>query len=260
MPLLKPFKEETAPVKYLPGEKFTRLKINSRTPYLISTKGRIYSFYKDRILCGRLASGSRVFDYAATDDGKPPPYAFKDGLIKPDARGRVNITFQRLVAITFFKMPKGRGFIVVHKDYNNQNNAVENLEVYPIKKGFSYSRASPRYKVTREKGHKLNAGHVRKIKHLLKEKRAGLNSLTVAQIAKIFDVHEMQIYRIQNGDLWRHAGPSVKKKEKPKTLDKKTVAAIRKEIAAGRPGVQIAAMFKTTATTISRIKQNKTYK
>ena len=72
----KQFAEITAPVKYLPGEVFTDLKINSKTKYLISTKGRIYSYYSDRILTGRLSSGVRVFEYSAAN-GKTPAYAVK---------------------------------------------------------------------------------------------------------------------------------------------------------------------------------------
>ena len=163
------------------------------------------------------------------------------------------------MAQTFFKTPRG-AFIVAHKNYDKENNATDNIKIYAIKKAFAYSRASPRYVVNRAAGKKLDIKKVNEIKNLLSRKKSGECDLTIKQIADKFKVSEMQIYRIQNGDGWKHTGPALKKKQRPQKLTPETVKRIKKHLGEKKlTGRQIAKIFNINPTRISRIKNAKYY-
>lgn len=91
MQALKKFKEVKAPVKLLKNEKWTVLHITSRMSYLISTKGRIYSYFSDRCLKFGIKCGVHTFDFTPLNPKKTPDG--QDGLpVKPQKNGKVSIT------------------------------------------------------------------------------------------------------------------------------------------------------------------------
>lgn len=258
---LKKFEEVKAPVKKLTDEQWTTLKINSKHRYLISTKGRVYSCYTRRIIRGKISSGVLVFEYSPADNNNPVN-ARTGKMRRTNKNGRLSITVQRLMADTFLPRPRG-AFIVVHKDYDKLNNAVDNLKWVKKELSLQVSRNSPKYKdykVSRSTGMKLSMQQVKKIKELLKKKREGKLKLTIKQIAERFAVADMQIYRIQNGDLWLHSGPPLKQKVVPKKLEKEQVESIKALLQKGEKGVDIARKFAVNTSLISRIKRGKSYR
>lgn len=259
---LKYFPEVKAPVKYLRGEKFTHLNINAKRKYLISTKGRIYSYYLDRILRGGIRSGVLTFEFTPADKKNiPVPYTFKDGNMKPIINGRVAVTIQKLVALTFLKKPKG-AHVVIHTGYDKLYNGVDNIKWISKDKLIIHLRGYPTYKgynINRAVGFKITARQVLEIKKLLKDKRAGKPSLSIKEIASKYKIAEMQIYRIQNGDLWSHVGELIKKKVTPVKLSDTKVLKIRSMLKEGVLGVKVAKRFNITPAAVSRIKNNKYY-
>src|ERR1043165_5688731 len=132
-PALKKFEEVNAPVKPLSGERWTTLNIPSKRPYLISTKGRIYSSWSGRIIIGKVTSGVLVFEYTPQLKKKEktkftlPVHARTGKVRKPYRNGKIAITIQQLVAQTFLKRPKGN-CIVVHLSFDILDNSVKNLK------------------------------------------------------------------------------------------------------------------------------------
>lgn len=261
--MINKFTEIKAPVKYLPNEKFAELKINSKSKYLISTKGRIYSYFSNRIITGKITSGVRCFDFVATDKKNTLiPYSKKVGNMKPQKNGRISVTIQRLVALVFLKKPKN-AFIVIHKNYDKLDNSVENLQWVSDQDLIKNSKGSfyyKNYKVYRNVGHKLNSEQVLEIKKMLLQKKEKELNITICKIAETFNVSPMQIYRIQNGDLWPHIGSVIKQKQKQNILDKDIVSIIKIMLKNGDKGIFISKKLNIPPTTISRIKNNKYYK
>jgi hypothetical protein len=257
---LKQFREVDAPVKYLPKERWTRLKIKSRNQYLVSTKGRIYSLYRDKLIKGRLNSGVRVLEIKIESKQFPDlPYVFSEKPRRPNKRGTISITVQQLIAYAFLKKPRGP-HIVAHVNYDKENNAVDNIVYYKLEKMWNHSRASPMYHMSHRTGLKLTPDDVQVIRNLLQLKREDKLDITIRQIAKQFNIATMQVYRIQNGDLWAHAGKPIKQKEKPNRLPDSTVRKIRKLLAQGVTGRVIAQQLKIGEYIISRIKRNTYYR
>ena len=259
--MYKKFTEIKAPAKYLPGEQFTRLKVYSRYDYLISTKGRIYSYARDRFLNGTVKNGVLTFEYSPTDGKIPFRYARQEANMKPQRNGKTCITFQRLVAHTFLIKPKGNG-VVIHLDYDKLNNSITNLMWVPLNQQVINSIGSPRYKdykIHRQMGKKLTHTEVLQIKELLEGKRKGTIDIRIADIAQKFNIASMNVYRIQNGDLWGNLGKVVKKKIKPLKFNTKQIKAIRQLAKKGTTGVMIAQKYNVSPTTICRIIKGKYY-
>lgn len=260
---LKKFIEIKAPVKYLRHEKFAALKINARTKYLISTMGRVYSYVSDRILKGRICSGVLTLDFTPADKNNiPVPYSIKKGNMKPQKSGKTVITIQKLVALTFFCKPPG-AFVVIHRNYDKLDNSLGNLIWISKHEMIKNSRGSLAYKdytTNRGFGKKVTSDQVLEIKELLKEKIAGKHQLTIRMIAEKYNVSQMQVFRIQNGDVWAHVGEQVKVKCTPKKLSPDAVHKIKVMLAKGETGRAIAKKFGIDAAGVSRIKLNKYYR
>lgn len=114
----------------------------------------------------------------------------------------------RLVAICFLPQPKPEETVVGHLDFDKLNNRVENLKWMTPEENRIHQNKSPHViaekkwrKYTqkpRAKGMKLTSTQVIHIKLQLKRKRP------VKQIAKQFEISEMQVWRIKSGENWSH--------------------------------------------------------
>lgn len=256
-----------APVKPLEGERWASLKINSRSEYYISTMGRLYSVFSNRLLKGKNMEGNRVFDYVPTMDRCPVPMGRLPGAAiyrkrLPKSRrktpARFSITFSRLVAYTFLPQPTPKHILVVHRNYDKNINEVTNLAWMKPANMMGHSRHSPQYREsirTRTRGRVLTADQVKKIRELLKPPR----KMIVKDIAKAYGVSAMQIYRIQNGDLWGNVEGYRKEKEVLKKFTSVTIRKIRTQLKKMK-GIEVAALHNTSPSVISRIKRNKYYK
>jgi len=123
---------------------------------------------------------------------------------------RINHHFlvHRLVATYFLPEPKPEETIVGHLDFDKLNNRAENLKWMTPEENIIHQSKSPyviaekKYrKYTRKprvKGMKLTSTQVMHIKLLLRRKRP------VKQIARQFNISEMQVWRIKSGENWSH--------------------------------------------------------
>lgn len=246
-----------SPIPALKNEEWAVLKLNTNREYFISTKGRLFSTYSNRLLKLRSINGDCLFDYVETEKRNPLPSGRKE-LVKKKytiSSKRSKITVQRLVALTFIPRPSNCN-VVIHLDFNKGNNKVENLKWVTQSEALAYARTSPKYRMNRRYGlGKLKVKDVVKIKEMLSKKR-----LKISEIAAKFGVSEMQIFRIQNGTNWSHVPGFSKPKTIPNLLSKKEVRKVKNLLSAGYTGVEISKKTNISVTTISKIKNKKIYK
>lgn len=256
--MLKKFPEYQAPIKNLPGERWTILKLNTKQEYLISTKGRIYSFICDRILKGGRSCGIRTFYYYPVD-GKCPYPNFKTGNPRKTGRGDIGFTYSFLVATHFLEKPAGKEhYAAAHINYDKLDDRVENLKWIKMKKIMDHSRLSPIF--TNKQNRKLTVAMVIEMKKLLAKKRDGKIVISIRDIATKYGIAETNVFRIQNGSLYSGIGGAVvKPKQVQKRFSDKQVISIRALLAKGKKGKKVAEIMKSTEACISRIKTNKYY-
>lgn len=112
----------------------------------------------------------------------------------------------RLVVTYFLPQPTKDQIIVAHLDYDKTNNVVSNLKWMTQEEHQEHQNKNPRLialkkyrKYTqkpRTKGMKLTSTQVIHIKMLLRKKKPS------KQIAKQFNISEMQVWRIKSGENW----------------------------------------------------------
>lgn len=113
----------------------------------------------------------------------------------------------RLVADYFLPTPKSEAAVVGHLDYDKCYNHVSNLQWMTLKENKIHTEQSPHVitakkerkylpKKNRKDGWKLNSTQVMRIKILLKKGK------TLREIAKHFNVSDMQIHRIKTQENW----------------------------------------------------------
>ena len=123
----------------------------------------------------------------------------------------------RMVATYFLPEPKPDETIVGHLDFDKLNNKKENLKWMTPEENKIHQSKSPKViaekkwrKYTqkpRQNGMKLTSTQVMHIKLQLKRKRP------VKQIARQFEISEMQVWRIKSGENWAHIQIPDKKKQ-----------------------------------------------
>jgi hypothetical protein len=175
------------------NEVWKEVQINTRkqrTHYAISNLGHICSF-KEKPGDGKSLNGTLVNGYPA----------LKLKINHKDYQFYIH----KLVAEYFVKGAKNGRSYVIHTDHNKLNNKSKNLQWASRKEVEEHQQKSPLVKAyrarTREKGHKLTAVKVKQIKQQI---FSGNRRLTMRQIADKFNISEMQIYRIKNGENWGH--------------------------------------------------------
>lgn len=161
-----------------------------RTHYAVSSLGRICSF-KEKPGDGKLLNGTLVNGYPA----------LKLKINHKDYQFYIH----KLVAEYFVKGGSANRTFVLHLDHNKLNNKQKNLKWANRKEVEEHQQKSPLVKAyrarTREKGHKLTAAKVKAIKQQI---FSGSRRITMRQIADKFNISEMQLYRIKNGENWAH--------------------------------------------------------
>lgn len=242
------------PVKKLANEDWALLKVNSYSPYYVSTRGRIFSTSRQRILKGKLESGHRLLDYTVTMDKSPLPGVRKKINAKPSLYKRTSQTFQRLVAITFIPRPTQDHNIVIHLDYDPLNNNVGNLKWMKESEAWQHTHNSPAFKRGSHK--KLTEAKVKQIRGMLSRKKR----VPIQEIAEKFGVSEMTIFRLKNGDSWKTAGGTIRKKKVLKRVAPDVVNKVRELLATGEKGYLVAKILKLSPVTVSKIKNNIIYK
>ena len=122
----------------------------------------------------------------------------------------IAILFHKAVAEIFLEKPKTKAHkFVIHKDFDKFNNAVENLE-WATQKDLG-KRQSKHPKMILRQFNKQFMDHVPQVKNsklgemeVLRIKRRLKRGDTLKQLAKQFNVSDMQIHRIKSGENWSH--------------------------------------------------------
>lgn len=183
-------------IKKLNGERWKEADFpNSlQKRYAVSNKGRLASFknnlFKDgNLLKGSLQEGYRIMRYTVVIR-KKKRYEF--------------IFFHTLVAMNFCKQKSPLHNKVVFKDFNRKNLDAKNLKWVTVKEQYQHSILSPKYVLANKKrlhpvkGPQLDIEKVREIKLALQKGE------TLKELGLKYKVSDMQIYRIKNGENWKH--------------------------------------------------------
>jgi hypothetical protein len=186
-------------MKKIPGEKWkviTFHKTVSGKQYAISNHGRLVCFDKQPE-DGKQVNGSLQEGY--------PIWRFR----KKKKNGTIahqGILLHRLVAKSFLPAPQKGEKVVIHFNYKKTDNHYTNLGWATIAEASAHAQGSPIVKKARklaaEKGiggnTKLTIEKVKEIKSLLADRK------TLKEIAAIYKVSDMQIYRIKKAENWKH--------------------------------------------------------
>ena len=170
----------------LPGEQWKKLNKSDR-PYLISNYGRVKSFYYNPEH-GTLVNGKNVNGYLAMD------------IVYKGVRKMHYIHY--LTAEHFITKPAYKNAVVIHIDWNKLNNKVKNLQWAKPNEAFART-AKQNQKLTisgvrKTLSSKLNREQVVKIKQSLKK------GTLQSEIARKYDISEMQVSRIARGQSWAY--------------------------------------------------------
>ena len=173
-----------------------------RYNYAVSNYGRIVS-YSDSLEKGRLLKGSLVDGY--------PVFRYKQ-FYKSENGTRIKnkqIFIHKLVADSFRKRENDDQQFVIHLDYNKLNNHIDNLKWTSKREMELHQQTNPNVLLAREKrketnpdkGHKLNATQVKRLKKKIFDPK---RKTRLKILAKQFGISEMQLYRIKSGENWAH--------------------------------------------------------
>jgi len=152
--------------------------------YEISNYGRINSFKIDTIN-GKLKRIGHINNFQAIN-------------VKRNSGKQTGRYIHKLVAQNFIPNLDKEKTIVLHLDYNKDNNHVSNLKWATQKEATAHKMKNPNFSPSHSK---LTEMTVR----LIKKKLADPNRKTRVKIlAKQFGVSEMQLWRIKTGENWGH--------------------------------------------------------
>ncbi len=173
----------TKKLKLNPHEKISILPYG-KTPkgnrYAVTNHGRVISF-TDTPLTGNFRKLSNISGY--------PGVSFR---IKDKNKG---FSVHRLVAKQFLKQPSKKHKVIIHLNFNKNDNHYKNLKWATVEEQFIHFRNSPNKKTSS----KLTVAQVQSIKKLLQK-----GKLSLKEIGKKFGVSDMQIFRIKTGENWGH--------------------------------------------------------
>lgn len=162
--------------------------------YEISSHGRVRS--RERVVTGRwggpITKTSKIRNHYLDKNGYPSISLWVD-------RKRITIRVHKLVAAAF--LPPSEFTEVNHKDFDKQNNKVENLEFISRRENQIHAVKGGRYSLpSKPRGPKLNEEKVILLRKLRKE------GDTLRSLSKMFGISEGTAGRIVKLDLWPHAG------------------------------------------------------
>lgn len=247
------------PVKLLKDEVWKQIPLKTNKPYYVSTRGRIYSAYSNRLIKGSLQSNKqRVVSFMLSEKEERKFKARRHKKWSERKYKRTNITLQRLIGMTFLNRNK-RDALVLHKDFDKNNNDVRNLTWVGVK---DYKNSWNKFRINKNNPNlhyaKLTEQDVRDIRKLFYDRK---DLPSVKTVASQYGVSEMQIFRIKNGTCWNWAGGKIRKKKKIKRIDAKIIRSIKKELRSNKKSsIEIANKYGIADYTISRIKKGVYYK
>lgn len=112
------------------------------------------------------------------------------------------------VAYSFLKKPSPKHVSIIHLDHNKANNHISNLKWVTKAGQIEHSKKSPY--VLEAAARKVYSGatskklNEKKVIQLKKDIWNPKRKATFKQLAAKYDIAEMNLYRIKNGELWFH--------------------------------------------------------
>jgi hypothetical protein len=188
-------------IKKTEGEKWRQVVFDNwetmQRKYAVSNAGRVASYVKSVEKDGELLNGSEIEGYR---------------VLRLRVNGKyVAFLFHRLVAEAFCKKPSKNHTLVIHLNYEKQDNKATNLAWATKDAVANHNKNSPAVKAYRQKmeeavpdikkGLKLTLSEVKQIKKMLQNPK---RKLTHKQMAEKYGVSEMAITRIKRGENWGH--------------------------------------------------------
>ncbi len=125
--------------------------------------------------------------------------------IKKD--GKTDLMYVHRIVAELFLDPDPDRLIVIHKDYDKENNSANNLEYATRLEMEEHHKNNPIFLEKRKlpyytpKYSKLNVKKVQMIKRKIFDPN---RTTRMKMIAKQFGISEMQLYRIKSGENWGH--------------------------------------------------------
>lgn len=159
-------------------------KINQTEKYQISDYGRVISYKKDKVN-GKLKRIGYINDFQSLH--------VKQITGKNTAR-----YIHKLVAEAFIPNLDPKKTVVIHLDYDKDNNHISNLKWVDTVEANKHLRSNPNFKTPNAK---LTEAKVKLIKMKLADPK---RKTRVKILAKQFGVSEMQLWRIKSGENWGH--------------------------------------------------------
>lgn len=163
---------------------------NPRKRYAISSYGRIVSYTND-ISDGLLLKTSAAKGYH---------------LISINRKLKHTRCLHKLVAIYFLPPALPSQSVVIHLDFNKDNNAAKNLQWVTPEEALEHARKNPKYHEykhkpkPRKQGGKLSAMQV---KRLIKAINDPNRRRTYQQIASRYRISLAHLFRIKSGASWK---------------------------------------------------------
>jgi len=162
-----------------------------RRNYAVSNYGRVVS-YTDSIENGKLLKFGLIGGYA---------------VLSLSCKIKFSRCVHKLVAHYFLPEPKPGQDCVIHFDYDKLNNSVKNLQWNTREEMFQHQSHNPKVQNARKnhtrrtKGPKLTADQVKRLKKAIHDPN---RKRTLKQIAKRYNISEIQLYRIKSMKDWAH--------------------------------------------------------
>jgi len=163
----------------------------SRKKYAVSNYGRVVS-YTDSIETGRLLKYGIIGGYY---------------VLTLSQKIKQSRCVHKLVAYYFLPQPEPEQNFVIHYDFDKQNNTVKNLQWVNREQLYEHQNHNPKVlqarknHTRRKRGPKLTEKQVKNMKKIIHDPN---RKLTYKQIAKRYNISEVQLYRIKSGHDWAH--------------------------------------------------------
>ena len=164
--------------------------------YEVSNYGRVRSFNKGHVE-GKILKPSNIG-------------GFKTVSLKFNEKSR-HFLIHKLVAEAFIPKENADQSVVIHLDWNKNNNHVSNLQW--VTRTESYARIHKRLQENRKKKGKVITYSKLKAEEVILIKSMLERGVRQKLIAKMFCVSEMQITRIKKGENWGDILPIVEKND-----------------------------------------------
>jgi len=158
--------------------------LTQQQKFEISSLGRVRRSHKKtgdwQYITGSNCKGYRIFSFRAEEKGK-----------------QITKSLHRLVAEEFIKKPSPKHQHILHLDFENSHNVVDNLKWATKEELSAHQKTNPNYRRGLVYNSKLSIDEVKEIKRILRDE-----NIVYAQLARKYNITQTQLNRIRKGENW----------------------------------------------------------